>query len=84
MRKFAGDVAEDIQNYGSVPAQTVKKIKEAGNVKKKDDRIAELSGILANLLDVRGADYLARLKKKYDGEAVIVTVEKRGQIHPSA
>ena len=83
LQKFAGDVAEDIQNYGSVPAQTVKKIKEAGNIKKKDDRIAELSGILANLLDVRGADYLAKLKKRYDGEAVIVTVEKCGQDHPS-
>ena len=77
LQQFAGDVAEDIQNYGTIPLQTVKKIKEAGNIQKPEEKIAELTAVLTNLLEVRGANYLDQLKKKFETDAVIVTVEKR-------
>ena len=78
LRKFAGDVVEDIQNYGTIPTQTVRKIKEIGNAKQKEGkRVEDLAALLGKLLEIRGADYLAKQKMRYEKDAVIVTVEKR-------
>ena len=79
LRKFAGDVVEDIQNYGTIPTQTIRKIKEIGNAKQKEEeKVKDLEALLGNLLEIRGVDYLDEQKKRYEKDAVIVTVEKRG------
>ena len=74
---FAGDVAEDIQNYGTLPSYTVAQIAKVGNVAAEEDARQMLVEMLEGILRLRGADYLAKIRKRYEGETVIVTVEKR-------
>ena len=74
---FAGEVADDIQNFGTLPTYTVGNLAKVGNMASGEDAKRMLIEILESVLRLRGADYLQRLKKQYEGESVIVTVEKQ-------
>lgn len=74
---FAADVAEDIQNFGTIPTYTVKRLAEAGNLKDTKAAKETLQQILESLIAYRGEGYFTKLQKKYTGESVIVTVEKQ-------
>lgn len=74
---FGADVAEDIQNLGTIPTNTVKRIAEVGNLNDAEEAKAALQNILESIIAYRGVDYLAKLQEGYKGETVIVTVEKR-------
>ena len=41
LRKFATDVADDIQNYGTLPVYTIRRIARAGNIKAEDEAVQE-------------------------------------------
>ena len=72
LKAFAKTVADDIQNYGTIPAFTMRRLAEAttsGNMK-------DLAETLRNLLASRGADYLAGLRRAADAETVVVTIDK--------
>ena len=77
LRRFALDVAEDIQNYGTIPVYTVRRIARVGNVQADSDAIEELESVLQDIRSVRGSCYLQRVRERLDAESVIVTVEKR-------
>ena len=77
LRKFALDVAEDIQNYGTIPVYTVRRIAQVGNIEAENDAVEELEVVLQDVRSVRGGSYLQRVRERLDAEAVIVTVEKR-------
>ena len=74
---FAGEVADDIQNFGTLPTYTVGNLAKVGNMASGEDAKRMLIEILESVLRLRGADYLQRIKKQYEGESVIVTVEKQ-------
>ena len=74
---FAGEVVDDIQNFGTLPTYTVGNLAKVGNMASGEDAKRMLIEILESVLRLRGADYLQRRKKQYEGESVIVTVEKQ-------
>ncbi len=76
-RKFAMDVADDIQNYGTIPVYTVRRIARIDNVKSESEAVEELESILADIRTIRGNDYLALVKRRLDAESIVVTIEKR-------
>ena len=72
LKAFAKTVGDDIQNYGTIPAFTMRRLAEtttSGNMK-------DLAKILRDLLASRGADYLAGLRRAADAETVVVTIDK--------
>ena len=77
LRKFAMDVADDIQNYGTIPVYTVRRIARVDNIKSESEAIEELQGILVDIRSIRGSDYLALVKRRLDVEPIVVTIEKR-------
>ena len=77
LRKFAMDVADDIQNYGTIPVYTVRRIARVDNIKSESEAIEELQGILVDIRSIRGSDYLALVKRRLDVESIVVTIEKR-------
>ena len=76
-RKFAMDVADDIQNYGTIPVYTVRRIARIDNVKSESEAVEEMESILADIRTIRGNDYLALVKRRLDAESIVVTIEKR-------
>ena len=76
-RKFAMDVADDIQNYGTIPVYTVRRIARIDNVKSESEAVEEMESILADIRTIRGNDYLALVKRCLDAESIVVTIEKR-------
>lgn len=77
LRKFAMDVADDIQNYGTIPIYTVRKIARVGNIKSESEALEELENILIDVRAIRGNDYLSLVKRRVDAESIVVTIEKR-------
>ena len=77
LRKFAMDVADDIQNYGTLPVYTVRKIARAGNIQDKTEAVQELETVLEEIRALRGTGYLQGVRERLSAESVIVTVEKR-------
>lgn len=77
LRKFAMDVADDIQNYGTIPIYTVRRIARVGNIKSEEEKVDELETILCDIRAIRGNDYLAVVKRRLDAESILVTVENR-------
>jgi len=77
LRRFAMDVAEDIQNYGALPIYTVRKIARVDNVKSESEAVEELESVLVDIRSIRGADYLSLVKRRLDAEQIVVTIEKR-------
>ncbi len=78
LRKFAMDVADDIQNYGTIPVYTVRRIAQIdNNVKAIDDAVEELSDILQDVKAIRGDDYLSLVRRRLDAESIVVTIEAR-------
>lgn len=77
LSSFAGDVADDIQNYGTLPSYTVAQLAKVGNVAAEEEARQMLVEMLEGILRLRGADYLAKIRSRYEGETVIVTVEKQ-------
>ena len=75
--RFARDVADDIQNYGTIPVYTVRRIARIGNVKAENDAVEELEAVLTDIRSLRGSGYLRLVRERLDAESVIVTVEKR-------
>ena len=73
MRKWL-DVADDIQNYGTVPVYTVRKIARIGNIKYESEAIEELESILFEIRAIRGNDYLSLVKRRLDAESIVVTI----------
>ena len=74
LQDFAAAVADDIQNLGTIPAQTLRRIAECGNM--TENAANALAGVLKDLRASRGEGYLAAYKKKSGKESIIVTVEK--------
>jgi len=77
LRKFAMDVADDIQNYGTIPVYTVRKIARIDNIKSESESVEELEGIILDIRSIRGNDYLSLVKRRLDAESIVVTIEKR-------
>ena len=77
LRKFAMDVADDIQNYGTLPVYTIRRIARAGNIKAEDEAVLELAAVLEDVRSLRGNGYLQGVRERLSAESVIVTVEKR-------
>lgn len=77
LRKFARDVADDIQNYGTLPVYTIRRIARAGNIKAEAEALQELEAVLEEVRSVRGNGYLQGVRERLSAESVIVTVEKR-------
>jgi hypothetical protein len=77
LRKFAMDVADDIQNYGTIPVYTVRKIARVGNIRLESEAVEELENILVDIRSIRGNDYLSLVKRRVDAESIVVTIEKR-------
>lgn len=77
LRKFAIDVADDIQNYGTLPVYTVRRIARTGNIKSEVEALQELEAVLEEIRSVRGNGYLQGVRERLNAESVIVTVEKR-------
>jgi hypothetical protein len=77
LRKFAMDIADDIQNYGTIPVYTVRKIARVDNIKSQSEAIEELESILGEVHSIRGNDYLSIVKRRLDAESIVVTIEKR-------
>jgi hypothetical protein len=75
--ELAADVAEDIQNYGTIPVYTIRRIARVGNIKAEDDAVEELEAVLADIRSLRGTGYLKLVRERLDAASVIVTVEKR-------
>jgi hypothetical protein len=75
--RFARDVADDIQNYGTIPVYTVRRIARIGNVKAGNDAVEELETVLTDIRSLRGSVYLRLVRERLDAQSVIVTVEKR-------
>ena len=71
------DVADDIQNYGTIPVYTVRRIARVDNIKSDSEAIEELEEILVDIRSIRGSDYLALVKRRLDVESIVVTIEKR-------
>lgn len=76
-RKFAMDITDDIQNYGTIPIYTIRRIARIDNVKSESEAVEELEGILVDIRAIRGNDYLAQVKRRLDAESIVVTIEKR-------
>lgn len=70
LRRFADEVREDLQSFGTIPPYTIKNLAKAATVQVI---MEELSKIRAT----RKADYLSAFKKKADDEEIVVTVELR-------
>ena len=77
LRKFAMDIADDIQNYGTIPVYTVRRIARAANIKAETEAVQELETVLETIRSVRGSGYLQGVRDRLSAESVIVTVEKR-------
>ncbi len=77
LRKFAVDVADDIQNYGTLPVYTVRRIAQAGNIQSEAEAVRELESVLESILSLRGKGYLHTVRDRLSSASVIVTVEKR-------
>ena len=77
LRKFALDVKEDIQNYGTIPVYTVRRIARVGNISADSDAVEELEAVLQDILSVRGNGYLRQVRERLDAASIIVTVEKK-------
>lgn len=77
LRKFAMDVADDIQNYGTISVYTVRRIARAANIKAETEAVQELETVLETIRSVRGSGYLQGVRDRLNAESVIVTVEKR-------
>ncbi len=77
LRTFAMDVADDIQNYGTIPVYTVRKIARIGNIKSEREAVEELADVLLDIRSIRGNDYLSLVRRRLDAEAIVVTIEKR-------
>jgi hypothetical protein len=71
------DVADDIQNYGTIPVYTVRKIARVGNIRLESEAVEELENILVDIRSIRGNDYLSLVKRRVDAESIVVTIEKR-------
>ena len=71
------DVADDIQNYGTIPVYTVRRIARAANIKAETEAVQELETVLETIRSVRGSGYLQGVRDRLSAESVIVTVEKR-------
>jgi hypothetical protein len=66
---FANEVIEDIQQYGSLPRRTIKKIAEASSAHAIND-------ILVDIARVRGFDYVYKLRDRSLQEEIVVTVQR--------
>ena len=77
LRKFAVDVADDIQNYGTLPVYTVRRIAQSGNIQSESEAVRELESVLESILSLRGKGYLHAVRDRLSSASVIVTVEKR-------
>ncbi|MGN0845301.1 MAG: helicase-related protein [Kiritimatiellia bacterium] len=76
LKRFALDVAEDIQTYGTIPLPTIKRMASAGRIGQNEEAAGELERILQDLVDLRGYGYLENVRKRATAEAIVVTVQK--------
>lgn len=74
LQAFSAAVAEDIQSYGTIPQATIGQL--AGCHSGSETALLKLTAILSELLVLRGADYLEKVKERAHAESVVVTVEK--------
>lgn len=66
---FANDVIEDIQQFGSIPRRTIKKLGEAATAQTVHD-------VLIDIARVRGFDYVHKLRDRAIQEEIVVTVQR--------
>lgn len=66
---FANEIIEDIQQFGSLPRRTVKKMSEAASAQAIHD-------ILVDIARVRGFDYVHKLRDRAIQEEIVVTVQR--------
>lgn len=74
LQAFSAAVAEDIQSYGTIPQATIGQL--AGCHSGSETALLKLTAILSELLVLRGADYLEKVKERAHAESIVVTVEK--------
>lgn len=77
LRRFAVDVAEDIQSYGTIPVYTIRRIARVDAIKSEEEAAQELTDILTDIRSLRGNDYLSLIKRRLESESIVVTIEKR-------
>ena len=77
MAEFAAMVAEDIQNYGTIPARTVRAMAQCDRLTDECIAVERMQSIIEELLDLRGPDYLEGVKIRAAKETILITVEKR-------
>lgn len=66
---FVNEVIEDIQQFGSLPRRTIKKMGEATTAQAIHD-------ILVDIARVRGFDYVHKLRDRAIQEEIVVTVQR--------
>ena len=69
LKIFSNEVIEDIQQFGSLPRKTIKKMADASSAQEMDD-------ILLSLARIRGFDYVYKLRDRVIQEEIVVTVQR--------
>ena len=76
LKRFAGEVAEDIQSFGTIPLRTIKQLALANRMKDGGKALGELVEVLENLLELRGLHYLDAIREQVRTSQIVVTIEK--------
>lgn len=76
LKRFAGEVAEDIQSFGTIPLRTIKQLALANRMKDGGKALGELVEVLENLLELRGLHYLDAIREQVRASQIVVTIEK--------
>lgn len=69
LKLFAGEIIEDIQQFGSLPLKTISKLADATTPD-------ELQEVLVSVARVRGYDYVQKLRDRAILEEIVVTVQR--------
>ncbi len=76
MRRFADEVKEDIQTYGTIPLRTIRGLAQCDRHSDDEKAAKALVEILEEMRELRGDGYLEPIRRRAAANAILVTIEK--------